>query len=293
MLDFQKFFDKYKLDFTTEEIRREVKHIIDHHYENNDTIANRKTLFECLEITSLKSTDNEESISELVEKINKMDEKLAEVPKPAGICVYPSLVETVRSLLTEELSVSTVIGFPSSQTFTEVKIAETMLAVKAGATEIDMVMPVGKFLMGNYEEIYDEIQEIKAVCGDDAALKVIIEAGLLGNYQNVFKASALVLEAGADFAKSSTGKECVSDLYSVFAMCEAIKAISEDTGNPKGLKVAGGIKNAQDALMYMCVAKEVLQEDFINPDTFRIGASSLADNLAGEIVKKDICYFSE
>lgn len=291
MLDFQKFFEKYKLDYTAEEIRREVKHIIDHHYENNDTIPNRKLLFECLEITSLKSTDNEETISELVERINAMDEKLAEIPKPAGICVYPIWVETVKSLLVEELSISTVVGFPSSQTFTEVKIAEAMLAIKSGATEIDMVMPVGKFLAGEYEDIYDEIQEIKAVCGNNAALKVIIEAGLLGNEQKVFNATALVLEAGADFVKSSTGKECKSDLFSVFAMCEAIKAISGDYESPKGLKVAGGIKTSQDALMYMCVAKEVLGKAYINPDTFRIGSSSLADNLAGDILKNKTSYF--
>ncbi len=291
MLDFQKFFASYKLNFTSEEIKREVKHIINHHYEENDTLANLKLLFSCLEITSLKSTDNEQSISELVDKINLMDADLVEVPKPAGICIYPSMVETVRSLLTEEMAISTVVGFPHSQTFTEVKIAEAMLAKKAGATEIDMVMPVGKFLNSEYDTIYDEIQEVKAVCGDDIALKVIIEAGLLPNEVEIFKATALVLEAGADFVKTSTGKEKNGDLYAVYVMCQAIKAISESSDKTKGLKIAGGIKTAEDALMYLSVVKHELGEEFICFDTFRIGASSLANALASKITNKDTQYF--
>lgn len=291
MLDFGIFFKSYKLDITYETIKKDVKEIIDHHYENYDTIATRKDLFKCLEITSLTSKDNEESITALVEKINTMDEKLPEVPKPAGICVYPSWVETVKDILTEDISISTVIGFPSSQTFAEVKIAECALAVKAGASEIDMVMPVGKFLQGNYSEVYDEIQEIKSVCGEDVALKVIIEAGLLETPENVFKASLLSMEAGADFIKSSTGKECVSDLASVYAMCKAIDAQRAATGNTKGLKVAGGIKTPQDALMYATIAKEITGEDYINPTTFRIGSSSLANNLIKDILKEEINYF--
>lgn len=292
MLDFEKFFAKYVYFKGLEEIKAAVKETINEHYEHNDTIKTKKLLFSCLEMTSLHSTDNEETIGSMVEKINAMDERMPELPKPAGICVYPALVETVKDLLTEDILISTVVGFPSGQTFPEVKIAEAALAVKAGATEIDMVMNVGKFLQGNYSDVYDEIEEVKAVCGYDVILKVIIEADLLRTPQNIYKASMLAMEAGADIIKTSTGKESVSNLAAAYVMCEAIRDLTSDAGGKKGLKVAGGIKTTEDALMYATIAEEILGEDFVCPETFRIGASSLADSLAGDILKEPVKYFT-
>jgi deoxyribose-phosphate aldolase len=207
-----------------------------------------------------------------------------------GICVYPSLVETVKNSLTEDVKIVTVIGFPSSQTYLEVKLAETALALSYGADEIDMVLPVGKFLQGNYEEVFDEISEIKACCRG-AKLKVILETGALDSIENIYKAAILAMEAGADFIKTSTGKDAPTNLYHVYDMCKAIDAYYKQTQTKVGIKVAGGVTTKQDALLYYCVISELLDEEWTSPDLFRIGASKLANNLLTEIEKEEVTYF--
>ena len=249
-----------------------------------------KELFAHLELTTLKVTDNEDTVKALVEKVNDMDEHFPELSKPMGICVYPSLVETVKNSLTEDVKIVTVIGFPSSQTYLEVKVAETALALSYGADEIDMVLPVGKFLQGNYDEVFDEISEIKDCCRG-AKLKVILETGALGSIENIHKAAILAMEAGADFIKTSTGKDQPTNLYHVYAMCKAMDAYYKQTQKRAGIKVAGGVTTKQDALLYYCIVSELLDEEWLTPDYLRIGASKLANNLLTEIEKEEVTYF--
>lgn len=281
-MDFISFFKAYPFTLSEEEIRLDVKHIIEHHYENTDNFKSRRFLFSALDVTSLSPTDCEETIRSLVETVNRIDEDNPELPMPASICVFPALVEVVKNTLTEEVGISTVVGFPYAQTFPEIKIAETSLCIMSGATEIDMVMNVGKFLSGEYDDVFDEIYEVKAAC-KGKTLKVIIETGLLKSPENIFKASLLAMEAGADFVKTTTGKTEPSTLNAVYTICRAIRAYYETTNIKKGIKIAGGVKTVQDALMYLCIAKEILEEDFINVDFFRIGSSSLAESLKNEI----------
>ena len=177
MKDFNALFSAYPYQETTATVAAAVKKIIDAGYDRHSNIEHYKKLFNALEITSLSPYDNEESIRQMVEKVNDLDDKFPELPQVAGICVYPQWVDTVRNLLTEDIAISTVVGFPSSQSYIEVKIAETALAVSYGATEIDMVLPVGRFLAKDYEELRSEIQEIKSAAGE-AKLKVILESGL-------------------------------------------------------------------------------------------------------------------
>lgn len=281
-MDFKSFFSAYPFSLTEEEIKLDVKHIIDHHFENTDNLKSRKFLFSSLEITSLSPTDREDTIRPMVEEINRIDEDYPELPMPASICVYPALIETVKNTLTEEVGITTVIGFPHAQTFPEIKIAEASLSILSGATEIDMVMNVGKFLAGEYDDVYDEIHEVKDVC-KDKTLKVILETGLLKTPENIFKASLLAMEAGADFIKTTTGKTEPTTLNAVYTMCRAIRSYYETTNIKKGIKVAGGVKTVQDALMYLSIAKEILEDDFMSIDYFRIGSSNL-----DKALKKDL-----
>ena len=290
MKDFKELFESYPLPFSLESIKADVKNIIDKRYEQADRLSTCKELFAHLELTSLKVTDTEDSIKAWIEKVNDLDENFPELSKPMGICVYPSLVETVKNSLTEDVKIVTVIGFPSSQTYLEVKLAETALALSYGADEIDMVLPVGKFLQGNYEEVFDEISEIKACCRG-AKLKVILETGALDSIENIYKAAILAMEAGADFIKTSTGKDAPTNLYHVYAMCKAIDAYYKQTQTKVGIKVAGGVTTKQDALLYYCVISELLDEEWTSPDLFRIGASKLANNLFTEIEKEEVTYF--
>lgn len=290
MKDFNQLFEAYPLPATLEQIKAEVKNIIDKRFEQADRLSTCKELFAHLELTSLKVTDTEDSVKALVEKVNDLDENFPELSKPKGICVYPSLVETAKNNLTEDVKIVTVIGFPSSQTFLEVKLAETALALSYGADEIDMVLPVGKFLQGNYDEVYDEISEIKDCCRG-AKLKVILETGALDSIENIYKAAILAMEAGADFIKTSTGKDNPTNLYHVYAMCKAIDAYYKQTQKQVGIKVAGGVNTKQDALLYYCVISELLEEEWLSPDLFRIGTSKLANNLLTEIEKEEIQYF--
>lgn len=290
MKDFNQLFEAYPLPATLEQIKAEVKNIIDKRFEQADRLSTCKELFAHLELTTLKVTDTEDSVKALVEKVNDLDENFPELSKPKGICVYPSLVETVKNNLTEDVKIVTVIGFPSSQTFLEVKLAETALALSYGADEIDMVLPVGKFLQGNYDEVYDEISEIKDCCRG-AKLKVILETGALDSIENIYKAAILAMEAGADFIKTSTGKDNPTNLYHVYAMCKAIDAYYKQTQKQVGIKVAGGVNTKQDALLYYCVISELLAEEWLSPDLFRIGTSKLANNLLTEIEKEEVQYF--
>ena len=277
MKDFKQLFEAYSLPATLEQIKAEVKNIIDKRFEQADRLSICKDLFAHLELTTLKVTDTEDSVKALVEKINDLDENFPELSKPMGICVYPSLVETAKNNLTEDVKIVTVIGFPSSQTFLEVKLAETALALSYGADEIDMVLPVGKFLQGNYDEVFDEISEIKDCCRG-AKLKVILETGALDSIENIYKAAILAMEAGADFIKTSTGKVAVNATpESARIMMEVIR----DMGVEKtvGFKPAGGVRTAEDAQKYLAIADELFGADWADARHYRFGASSLLASL--------------
>ena len=264
----------------------EVRKIIAEKTAENDTAEVKKFLFSCIEYTTLKCTDSETSVMAFVERVNRWDDEQPDLPHPATICVYPCFASIVSECLgVDGVGIACVSGsFPSSQTFLEVKIAETALAIKDGATEIDMVMPVGRFLAGDEEGVTDEIREMKAVCGDEVALKVILETGCLKTPENIRKASFLAMEAGADYIKTSTGKEAVSATpEAAYVMCQCIKEYYARTGRKVGFKPAGGISTSMDAIIYYTIVKEVLGKEWLNNKLFRIGTSRLADVIINEL----------
>lgn len=264
---------------------KDLKEIIAKASEN-DTQDVKRFLFGSIELTSLKCTDSEQSIMSFVDRVNKWDDERPYLPHPATICVYPCYAEVVKEYLqVEGIGIACVSGsFPSSQTFLEVKTIETALAIKDGATEIDMVIPVGKFLSGDEQGVSDEITEMKAVCGPDVPLKVILETGCLKTEENIRKASFIAMNAGADYIKTSTGKEAISATpEAAYIMCQCIKEYYEKEGRIVGFKPAGGINTPMDAIIYYTIVKEVLGKEWLNNKLFRLGTSRLADALIDEI----------
>ena len=251
-----------------------------------------KLCFSCIDLTSLNHTDNENTISALVEKVNQIGTKFAGIPNVAAICVYPSLVSVVKKTLTNKnVKIASVAGgFPASLTFSDVKILECTEAVKSGANELDIVLPVGEFLQGNYDKVLKEIAFIKQKTL--AHLKVILETGTLKTPEMIEKASWIAMEAGADFIKTSTGKTEPAATCNAFAvMANAVKSFYEKTGRQVGLKAAGGIVEANDAMEYFAIVEDILGENYLNSEYFRIGASRLANNLLSEIVGESIKIF--
>ncbi len=270
-----------------------VKKIIDEHFDENNNVDVYRFLFNTIDLTTLKATDSPQSVAAFTERVNAFEEEYPELPNVAAICVYPNFAQIVRTVLdVSEVDVACVSGgFPSSQTFTEVKIAETALAVDGGADEIDIVLNVGNFLDGDYEEVCDEIAEQKTACRD-ARLKVILETGALKTAENIKAASVLALYSGADFLKTSTGKEFPgASLEATYVMCQAIKEYYEKTGTRVGFKAAGGVATTADAVKYYTIVKEVLGEEWLTNEYFRLGASRLANNLLGDILGKEIKFF--
>jgi deoxyribose-phosphate aldolase len=270
-----------------------VEQIIRDKVAENNTPEVKKFLLGCVELTSLKTTDSEESILRLTECVNQFDEDYPALPHVATICVYPCYASIVsQSLEVEGVEVACVSGnFPSSQALLEVKTIETALAIKDGATEIDMVMSVGKFLNGDYESVCDEISEIKAVCGEHA-LKVILETGLLPSASAIKKASILAMYSGADYIKTSTGKESpAATPQAAYVMCQAIKEYYDKTGIRIGFKPAGGLNTVFDALVYYTIVKEVLGTEWLNNQLFRLGTSRLCNLLLSDILGTETRYF--
>jgi len=248
------------------------------------SIGNLKNLFGLIDLTSLNSTDTEEKIINICLKVNDFKKQYPDIPNVAAICIYPSLVEIVRKNLSSPgvKIVSVSAGFPSSQTFIEIKKRETMMALEAGADEIDIVISIGKFLSGKEKEVSSEIYQIKNIMGDHL-LKVILETGTLSPYQ-INKASILSMESGADFIKTSTGKLQPAATTEAFRiMAESIRDFATKTGRKTGIKPAGGISTGVQAVSYLEIIKEVLGKNWITSNLFRIGASSLANNLLKEI----------
>lgn len=290
---YEQALKKYNTNLNDDEVRETVKKLIEEKVHTNDTPEVKKFLFGSIELTSLKCTDSDESIMAFTEKVNQFDTQYADLPHVATICVYPCFAQVVRDTLeVEGVEIACVSGsFPSSQALIEVKVAETALAVKDGATEIDIVMPVGKFLSGNYEEMCEDIQELKETCGN-AAMKVILETGCLKTASNIKKASILSMYAGADYIKTSTGKEKVAATpEAAYVMCQAIKEYYDETSIQIGFKPAGGINSVMDALIYYTIVKEVLGEKWLTNKWFRLGTSRLANMLLSEIEGKEVKFF--
>ena len=285
---------KYNCELDDAQVAEVVKKIIAEKVPENDTLEVKKFLFGSIELTTLKTTDSDESVMAFTEKVNQFDEQYGDLPHVATICVYPCFAKTVHDTLeVEGVEIACVSGsFPSSQALIEVKVAETALAVKDAATEIDIVMPVGKFLSGDYETMCEDIRELKETCGQNVAMKVILETGCLKTASNIKKASILSMYSGADYIKTSTGKEKISATpEAAYVMCQAIKEYYDETGIQIGFKPAGGINSVMDAMIYYTIVKEVLGEKWLTNKWFRLGTSRLANLLLSEIEGKETKFF--
>lgn len=290
---YEQALNKYNFDINDEDVKRTVEKILSDNLLKNDTVETKKFLLGSIELTSLNTTDSDESILKFTERVNDFEQAYPDLPHVATICVYPCYAQIVsQSLEIEGVEVVCVSGsFPSSQALIEVKVAETALAIKDGATEIDIVMPVGKFLSGDYETLCDEISELKSVCGQHK-MKVILETGCLKTATNIKKASLLAMYSGADYIKTSTGKlDPAATPEAAYVMCQAIKEYYEQTGIQVGFKPAGGMKTVRDALIYYTIVKEVLGENWISNQWLRLGTSRLANLLLSEIIGQETKFF--
>ena len=253
-----------------------------------------KRCFGCIDLTSLGATDSRRSIGEFTRKAIELPRHFPEAGSVASICVYPVFVETVGLAAGDSKMAITSVsgGFPSSQTYLEVKMLETAMAIENGADEIDIVISIGEMLDGEYDLAGNEIETLRAEIGDDAILKVILESGPLSDPELIHKAATIAMEAGADFIKTSTGKNGIAATpEAAVAMCLAIRQFAEKTGRKVGFKAAGGISTAESAALYYSIVEEILGEEWLTPERFRIGASSLANNLLSEIEGREIKYF--
>ena len=285
---------KYNTNIDDNAVREAVHKIIAEKVPQNDTMDVKRFLFGSIELTTLKTTDSDTSVLAFTERVNDFDNEYPDLPHVATICVYPCFAHTVaESLEVDGVEIACVSGsFPSSQARIEVKVAETSLAVADGATEIDIVMPVGKFLSGDYEGVCDDIAELKAACGEEVPMKVILETGAIKTASNIKKASILSMYAGADYIKTSTGKlEPAATPEAAYVMCQAIKEYYDETGIQIGFKPAGGINSVMDAIIYYTIVKEVLGEKWLTNKWFRLGTSRLANMLLSELKGEQIKFF--
>ncbi|MDO5035545.1 MAG: deoxyribose-phosphate aldolase [Porphyromonas sp.] len=278
---FQEAFDAFTPIASPQAVNDEIARLINLHRDSMQTKGTARLIHSLIDLTTLSATDHADHVYHMVSKVNELDSTSPDIPPVASICVYPNFVATVREFLgVEGVGVCAVSGgFPSSQTFTEIKVAETALAVKDGANEIDIVLHVGNFLAGDYNAVVTEIEELRDVTRD-VTLKVILETGALGSLENIQRASIISLFCGADFIKTSTGKEFPgASLPAAYVMATVLKEYYEKYGIRKGLKISGGVRTVEEAIEYLCIVKGVLGEEWLNNELFRFGASSLEGNV--------------
>lgn len=290
---YQQALNLYDCNVNDEDVKAAVKKIIEEKVPQNDNPEVKKFMFGSICLTTLTTQDSDESVLRLVEKVNQFADEYPAMPHVATVVTYPRFAKLVAESLEVDGVIPTVVSgaFPSSQAAIEIKVAETALAVRDGARNVDIVMHVGQFLSGDYETVCDEIREMKAACGK-VPMKVILETGDLGSYANIKKASILSMYAGADYIKTSTGKEKVSATpEAAYVMCQAIKEYFQKTGIRVGFKPAGGINSVMDALTYYTIVKEVLGEDWLTNYYFRLGTSRLANLLLSELEGKEVKFF--
>ena len=292
MTKFEELFSQYPCLRNDEEVKNAIATILSEEYETNNNEEVWKQCLHQIDLTTLNGDDTTEKVVKMTSKVNDFPKQYPSLPNVAALCVYPALVSAVHETLTEPVGIAAVAaGFPASQTFIEVKVAESALTVKEGATEIDIVISIGKFLEGNYQEVFDEIAEIKDAI-QPAHLKVILETGALKTAENIYKASILAMAAGADFIKTSTGKIAVNATpEATYVMCQAIKDWYEKTGIKVGFKAAGGISTTQEAVQHYTLVKHILGSEWLNNQSFRFGASRLANNLLTSILGSETKYF--
>ena len=284
---------KYNLEITDEEVKEAVKKIIAEKVPQNDTPEVKRFMFGSIELTTLTTQDSAESVLQLVEKVNKFANEYPQMPHVATVVTYPRFTKLVSESLEVEGVIPTCVSgaFPSSQALIEVKTVETGLAIRDGAENVDIVMHVGEFLSGDYETVCDEIQQQKETCGE-VPMKVILETGDLGSCANIKKASLLAMYSGADYIKTSTGKEKISATpEAAYVMCQAIKEYYDETCVMVGFKPAGGINSVMDALIYYTIVKEVLGEKWLTNELFRLGTSRLANLLLSELTGVETKFF--
>lgn len=286
-MDTNKYADalkKHPFEMTNDQVTAKVNEIIAKHEAENNTKEVLKTMYSCIDLTSLNTTDSKEDIWKFTDQVNQLDGANPEIDNVAAICVFPNFAKTVREALTTDVKIACVsAGFPASQTFSEIKVAETALAVADGADEIDVVINVGQFLAGEYEEMCEELTELKEACRD-AHLKVILETGALKDAKKIHDAAILSMYCDADFVKTSTGKVYEgATLEAAYSMCEAIKSYYKESGRKVGFKVSGGVSTVDDAVKYYTIVKEMLGTEWCNKELFRIGTSRLAGKLRDAI----------
>lgn len=278
---FQEAFEAFKPIGDEASIKAEIKKIVDQYSAKLNTREVINFLHSTIDLTSLSSEDNEDQIYHFTQQVNKLDDECPSIKPVASICVYPNFVKNVREALTVEgVHVCAVSGgFPSSQTFPEVKVAETLLAIQDGADEIDIVLHVGKFLAGNYEAVCDEIEELREAT-KGKILKVILETGALQTPENIQRASILALFSGADFIKTSTGKGYPgASLEAAYVMAQVLKEYHEKYNALRGLKVSGGVRTTEEAIQYLSLVQAILGDQWMTNELFRIGASSLEKDI--------------
>lgn len=295
----QKYMDRYQEAIASSKVladdaavAAEVEKIMEKAGENATPEVYR-FLFNSIDLTTLSTEDSVKSVAKFTQRVNDFDNDYPQYGHVAAICVYSNFAEVVKTHLdVEGVDIAVVAaGFPSSQTFDAVKIADVALAVEAGANEVDIVMNVGMFLDEDYEGLCDEIIELKHTA-KHAKLKVILETGALKTAENIKKASVLAMFSGADFIKTSTGKiYSGASLEAAYVMCQCIKEYHEVSGRKVGFKAAGGVRTAEEAVAYYTIVKEVLGEEWLNHDLFRIGASSLGNSLLSAMEEKEVKYF--
>ena len=290
----KELYAQYNCDLKDADVKSAVEAILAKDFAKNNTVEVYKKCLNSIDLTSLLGTDTEEKIAEMMRKVNDFPKNFPNLPNVAAVCVYPSLVPVTREVLNKNngVNIAAVAAcFPASQSFIEVKVAETALTVKAGADEIDVVISLGKFMSGAHSEVYDELSELKAAC-KNAHLKVILESGSLRSAVEIKQASLLAMAAGADFIKTSTGKtEPAATLEAAYVMCGAIKEYCKKTGIKVGFKPAGGVSTTEEAVQFYTVVKAILGDEWMNNKLFRFGASRLANNLLSSIEGKEVKYF--
>ncbi len=282
---YTKVFEHFAPVMSFEETQEKIREILTEGYERAYTKDTLCFLHSTIDLTSLSGSDTEESIQSMVMSVNEHSKNYPDIPNVAAICVYPLQVPVVQSSLKAEgVKIAAVTGgFPASQTFEEIKYAETSLTVHAGANEIDIVMNRNYFFAKDFDRLTMEIEEQKNAARG-ASLKLILETGMLRSLEEIRQASLLALFSGADFIKTSTGKEGEgATLESVFVMCQVIKEYYKMYNKRIGIKVSGGVRSAEQAVEYYTLIRSILGEEWVTPSLFRIGASSLAGAIKEKI----------
>lgn len=293
------YLNKYGYTPDTEAIGRALE-IIASNLENVASDQVYKDCFSMMDLTTLKTDDTPVSVEKLVKKVNAFQESYPEWPLPASVCVFSNFAQTVKEARTADFNITVVSAcFPTSQSFLEVKLKECEMAVAQGADEVDIVLALNSFLVGDHEAAAEEIRQVRRTIdqvaeaqGRKVHLKVILETGLLKFPELIAEASFLAMEAGADFIKTSTGKVDVNATpLAAYVMCECIAKYHAATGRKVGFKPAGGISSAADALCYYSIVSSILGKEWLNKDLFRFGVSRVANSILSAVEQKTVTYF--